>query len=142
MNMGKVTKEMKIYNEGMERALRIAKEKGIQALEEEMRYRSVNPLPLNVSPEEIRQVARGYVPEMLMTTAVSMATALNEDLNLPPSVIVKFLVGFNNRCEEFFADAEKFKAAQAKLERDVSFQDIYKSYEKIMKDFEEEKKNG
>ena len=56
--MAKVHREQQRYLEGMERALRIAREEGLEVLEKEVRYRSSNPLPCNVSPAELTAVAR------------------------------------------------------------------------------------
>ena len=54
--MAKISKEEQARREGMAYALRLAKEKGIDALEEDLKMRNAIDLPLRVSKADLSSI--------------------------------------------------------------------------------------
>lgn len=126
--MSKISKEQKLHLEGMEHALRIAKQDGIEALEKEVRFRSNNPLPLNVKRQELAAAARALQHDELMYVATSMAMTMVEDVKLPPSMITEFLHKFNDRINTYRFDPERYKADGEKLNRNYALNKVCQSF--------------
>lgn len=53
------TKEQRVYLEGVAFAARVAKERGLAGLEEELAFRGANSVPLNVSRHELSGTSEG-----------------------------------------------------------------------------------
>ena len=74
----KITKEYKIEMQAMSKALKIAKEKGIDALEEELKMRGATKMPMTVS------AARGkawmeHVSDTVVETVMLMSVSVLRD---------------------------------------------------------------
>lgn len=126
--MAKITKEQKLYLDAMEHALKVAKEGGIEELEKEVRYRSSNPMPLNVSRKELTQVAIRQAKDELMIVATAMADTISNHLKLPPSIVLDYLRQFNKRVQEFHEDPEQYEAVQTKLDKDFGMNEVCRKF--------------
>ena len=126
--MGKITKEQKLYLEGMQFALKIAKESGVDELTKEVTYRCGNQLPLNVNRRELTLLARGQSKAELLFVATSMAETLTEHLKMPPTIIHDYLKQFNKRIEEFRADPELYESIKTKLDNDFAMTEMLKNF--------------
>ena len=126
--MGKVTKEQSAYAQGMEHALRVAQIQGLDALEREVKQRNRKPLPLNVSPAELRAYTRASMGDELMLIATSLAWTVQKDLNFPPSMVLKFLRAFNNNIDTFSNDEDAYKDVQRRLNQDMDLKNLTRKF--------------
>lgn len=123
-------KEQQIYLQGLERALKIVRTEGIEALEREVRYRSSKEVPLNVSRQELLVCARGFMQEELEIMATASATTLVENVKLPPSILKEYLTHFNNLTELYHKNDEEYQAAKKEIERNYALNIACREYEK------------
>ncbi|WP_455715349.1 hypothetical protein [Anaerosporobacter sp.] len=126
--MGKLTKEQKLYLEGMAHALQIAKQQGVEGLTREVNYRGANNLPLNVKSTELTAIARMRSKEELMIIATAMADTMNTDMKLPPSVVLDFLRKFNSKVDIFRYDKVALEKTQAKLDSMYALNETIKRF--------------
>lgn len=117
-----------IYNQALSRALKIVKEKGVPALEAEVKARGIYDIPLNVSPDELTELTRLHIHDELMCVSTALATGLTEGLKLPPSYITKFLIVFNELVDVYRADQEELKKAMDALSMYPGFEQITQKY--------------
>lgn len=132
--MARLTKEQSAYLMAMQRALDIVKSKGVEELEKEVNFRCNNRLPLNVSPDELTEIARLRVHDELMCVSTALATALTDGLKLAPSYITEFLIIFNQLVDVYRADPEALKKAMDALGRYPQFDEIQERYSKYKED--------
>ncbi|WP_455717478.1 hypothetical protein [Anaerosporobacter sp.] len=126
--MAKITKEQKLYLEGMAHALQIANKEGIEGLTREVNYRGANNLPLNVKSTELTAIARMRSKEELMIIATAMADTMNTDMKLPPSVILDFLRKFNSKVDIFRYDKASLEKTQSKLDSMYALNETLKKF--------------
>ena len=127
--MGLIKKEKRAYLEGMQFAVKIASLYGIEYASKEVKIRSNNiDMPLNVCSNEITAAARKRSKEELSIIATAMADTMVVDMKLPPSVIVDFLLKFNNKCDLYREDKEAFEKAMKKLDNQYSLNDAVRKF--------------
>lgn len=127
--------EVQIYIQGMQHAYEVIKQSGLPELENELKYRSSNPLPMNVSRIELTALARARAKEELMIVATAMATTLTRDMKMPPIMVMEFLRKFNNRTDVYRMDNEQLAADQDELDHNYYMNEMIKNY------LEEDKSN-
>lgn len=76
--MGKLEEYMKGRTEGMEFALRLVKDKGIEELEKEIKFRNRTGISLNVTRQELN-AASGRIKEMTLDTFTILGVAALHD---------------------------------------------------------------
>lgn len=76
--MGKLEEYMKGRTEGMEFALRLVKDKGIEELEKEIKFRNRTGISLNVTRQELN-AASGRIKEMTLDTFTILGIAALHD---------------------------------------------------------------
>ena len=76
--MSSRNKEMQARTEGMAYALRIAKEKGIEELEKEIKFRNLTGISLNLSRKDLN-TASEKIKEMTMDTFTILTVAVLHD---------------------------------------------------------------
>lgn len=109
--MGNIDKYMQGRTEGMEFALRLARDKGIEALEKEVRFRNKTGISLNCTTQELN-VASEKIKEMTLDTVLIAAIAVLHDE-----------WGFSTkRCQRF---QKKFIEAAELLVQDMATWDDY-----------------
>lgn len=126
--MKKYEEIQKTYREGLEFALKIAKEMGVDELEKEVRYRTQHAVPLNVNWRElsacVRNVEKGEV--RILATAGCMTMA--EDLKLPPSQVLKYLRGLNTRVEQYRLDTDLFEKDCKRMDENFALNSVCKAF--------------
>ena len=76
--MSSRNKEMQARTEGMAYALRIAREKGIEELEKEIKFRNLTGISLNLSRKDLNQASE-KIKEMTMDTFTILTVAVLHD---------------------------------------------------------------
>lgn len=76
--MSSRNKEMQARSEGMAYALRIAREKGIEELEKEIKFRNLTGISLNLSRKDLNQASE-KIKEMTMDTFTILTVAVLHD---------------------------------------------------------------
>lgn len=87
----KMTKEYRIEMEAMSKALSIAKEKGIDALEEELKMRGATKMPLTVSAAKGKEWMEQAMNEMLETVVLMSISVLHDEFGFGEKRLNKFL---------------------------------------------------
>lgn len=77
--MARIDKEEQARREGMAYALRIAKEKGIDALEEDMKMRNAIGLPVGVDRKALNQFTENVKFNTVDTMVILMAVTLHDE---------------------------------------------------------------
>lgn len=112
-------RDQRFYNDGLARALDLVKAGGVELLEQELKQRGIKDLPPNVPVYLVHKAAREYCKDELMIVATAMADTIAYDMQLPPSVVLEFLLNFNDKCDRFRMDAELYEAARKKTGRGI-----------------------
>ncbi len=97
--MAKTNKEEECRREGMAYALKIAKEKGIEALEEECRFRGATRIPLSVSRKACDEVINKIKMNTIDTITILSAMTLRDEFDFGPKRIKRFTERFNKKAE-------------------------------------------
>lgn len=126
--MGKLNKEQAAHLSGMQFALKIAKEGGINALEKECMARSMNGISVNLTQNQLHAIARQVMDRELKYLAAAIADAVTNTLLLPPSEVKRFLRTYNERMVEFRNDPEEFERVCSRLDSDVVVNMMIKNY--------------
>lgn len=121
-------KEQRLFDEGMEHALKVAKALGVEELEKECRYRNQHPLMPNVNPRALHEAARSMMQPELDMLAVATATTLIDDLKLAPSMTKAFLEGQNERMSTYRVEPEKYEADTLRLSTNYGIAIASKKY--------------
>lgn len=121
-------KEMEFYLQGMQHAVKVIQDSGIEELKRELKYRASKPLPMNVSRKELTAVARIRAKEELMIIATAMATTLTYYMKMPPSVIKDYLDHFNTLIDAYRIDDEKLKIDQERLDKNYMMNQMLREY--------------
>lgn len=77
--MARIDKEEQARREGMAYALRIAKEKGIDALEEDLKMRNAIGLPVGVNRKALNQFTENVKFNTVDTMVILMAVTLHDE---------------------------------------------------------------
>lgn len=97
--MAKLNKEEQARREGMSYALRIAKEKGIEALEEDLKMRNAVGLPIPLSQKKLDEFSENIKAQMYDCTMILWAVTLRDELGFGEKRIQKVLDRFNKKAE-------------------------------------------
>ncbi len=97
--MGKIEEMMRGRTEGMEFALRLVKDKGIEELEKEIKFRNKTGISLNVTRKEIN-AASDKIKEMTLDTfsILSLAT-LHDEFGFGKKRLQQFWDRFRSKAE-------------------------------------------
>lgn len=137
--MAKLSRDQRMYNMGMEHALSVAKRLGMEELEKEVRHRSSNPMPLNISKAELTAAVRMGAKNEIEVIATAMADTITNHLAFPPSMVIEYLRQFNKKIDEFRDDPVALEKAKMQLNRDYGMNSICEKF--IKEDMEKEKEN-
>lgn len=96
--MGK-NREEQARLEGMAQALRIAKEKGIEGLEAEIRMRNITNLPCAVSKKAIDECIQNIKNNVVDTFTVLVAYTLHHKFGYGKTRLARFVEEFNFQAE-------------------------------------------
>ena len=92
-------KDEELRREGMAYALRIAKEKGIDSLEEECRFRGATKLPLALPKNAIDECVSKIKLNTIDTVTILSAMVLHDEFDFGKSRIQRFVDRFNKKAE-------------------------------------------
>lgn len=95
--MARLNKEEQARREGMSYALRIAKEKGIEALEADLKMRNAIGLPIPVSQKVLDEFTENVKSQMYDSTMVLWAVTLRDELGFGEKRIQRILDRFNEK---------------------------------------------
>lgn len=123
-------RDQRFYNDGLARALDLVKAGGVELLEQELKQRGIKDLPPNVPVYLVHKAAREYCKDELMIVATAMADTIAYDMQLPPSVVLEFLLNFNDKCDRFRMDAELYEAARKRLDEEYAMNMIINKFNK------------
>lgn len=91
--------------EGMEFALKIAKEKGIEALEKEVKWRNASGIGCRISREELNTASEAIKLRTLDTVLALASLTLRDEFDFGEKRLQRFISRFNAKTD-FLADGE------------------------------------
>ena len=97
--MAKVNKEEQARREGMAYALKIAKEKGIEWLEEEIRFRNIIKAPIAISRAKVDDMLVSIKMNVIDTVTILSAMTLRDEFDFGKQRIQRFVERFNLKAE-------------------------------------------
>lgn len=97
--MAKVNKEEQWRREGMAYALKVAKEKGIEGLEEEIKYRNISLVPIAVSKEKMDECVNNIKMNTIDTMLLLSASTLRDEFGFGKERLARFIERFNYKAE-------------------------------------------
>ena len=97
--MGKLSKEEIARHEGMSYALRVAKEKGIDGLEADLKMRNAIDLPVRCSKKDLDVFSNNVKVNILYHIKVLMAVTLHDEFGFGQTRLKRFLARFDNKAE-------------------------------------------
>ena len=89
--MNSRNKEMQARTEGMAYALRIAKEKGIEELEKEIKFRNLTGISLNVSRKDLNTASERIKSMTLDTFTILTVAVLHDEFGFGETRCQRFL---------------------------------------------------
>ena len=97
--MAKISKEEQARREGMAYALRLAKEKGIDALEEDLKMRNAINLPLRVSKADSSKFSESVKYNIVFYIKVLMAVTMHDEFGFGNKRIKQMFKRFDLKAE-------------------------------------------
>jgi len=97
--MAKLSKEEIARREGMAYALRIAKEKGIEALEEDLKMRNAIDLPCRVSKADLDKFSENVKYNIVFYIKVLMAVTMHDEFGFGNKRIKQMFKRFDLKAE-------------------------------------------
>lgn len=97
--MAKVNKEEQARREGMAYALKIAKEKGIDGLEEELRFRNALRMPIAIDRKACDECVNTIKVNVVDTVTIMAAMVLLDEFDFDRDKIQQFTERFNFKTE-------------------------------------------
>lgn len=92
-------REEKARREGMSYALRVAKEKGIEALEEDLKLRGAVNLPIPVSKDAFNECIASIRNDTVDLFIVMLASTLHDEFGFGQKRVQRAIDRFNLKCE-------------------------------------------
>ena len=102
--MGKFSKEELARREGMSYALRVAKEKGINGLEEELRFRNALNMPIGISRKDCDECVNRIKDNTIDTVTIMAAMVLRDEFGFGRERIQRFTDRFNFKTDCLLED--------------------------------------
>ena len=97
--MGKISKEEQARLQGMSDALKIAKEKGIDGLENDLKMRNIVGLPIPVSRKALNECVANIKNNVVDTFIVLLAATLHDEFGFGQKRVQRALDRFNFKAE-------------------------------------------
>lgn len=102
--MARIDKLERARQEGMSYALEVAKKKGIEGLEEELRMRGVTGIPIGVSRSAVDKVMENIKKQTLDTVNILTAMTLHDEFGFGKARIERFRERFDFKTECLMKD--------------------------------------
>lgn len=93
--MARLDKEEIARRDGMAYALRIAKEKGIEGLEEEIKYRNITEIPIAIKRDKLNECIENIKLNTIDTILVLSAVTLRDEFGFGKARLTRFIERFN-----------------------------------------------
>lgn len=93
--MARLDKEEVARRDGMAYALRIAKEKGIEGLEEEIKYRNITEIPIAIKRDKLNECIENIKLNTIDTILVLSAVTLRDEFGFGKERLARFIERFN-----------------------------------------------
>lgn len=93
--MARLDKEEIARRDGMAYALRIAKEKGIEGLEEEIKYRNITEIPIAIKRDKLNECIENIKLNTIDTILVLSAVTLRDEFGFGKARLARFIERFN-----------------------------------------------
>lgn len=97
--MARIDKLERARQEGMSYALEVAKKKGIEGLEEELRMRGITGIPIGVSRSAVDKAVENIKNQTLDTVNILTAMTLHDEFGFGASRIERFRKRFDFKAE-------------------------------------------
>jgi hypothetical protein len=104
VNMAKESKEDLARREGMAYALKVAKEKGIEGLEEEIKFRGITKIPVGVPRSACDEAINKIKLNTIDTITILFAATLRDEFDFGTKRIQRALNRFNDKAEHIIGD--------------------------------------
>lgn len=122
--MARIDKEEQARREGMAYALRIAKEKGIDALEEDLKMRNAIGLPVGVDRKALNQFTENVKFNTVDTMVILMAVTLHDEFGFGEKrvqrAIDRFMFKANSLDEDYTTWQEQIEILKEELGIELS----------------------
>jgi len=92
--MGKLSKEEMWRREGMAYAYKVAKEKGVEGLAEEIKFRNICTLPLAITTKAIKEANEQIALNTLDTVTILACITLRDEFDFGKQRVQRFLDRF------------------------------------------------
>ena len=102
--MNKYDQMMQYRTDGMEYALKIAKEQGIEALEKEVRFRNKTGISLRTGIQELNAASEKIKAMTLDTFAILTVACLNDEFDFGQKRCQRYLDRMNEKAECIIGD--------------------------------------
>lgn len=93
--MARLDKEEVARRSGMMYALKIAKEKGIEGLEEEIKYRNITEIPIAIKRDKLNECIENIKLNTIDTILVLSAVTLRDEFGFGKERLARFIERFN-----------------------------------------------
>lgn len=93
--MARMDKEENARRSGMMYALKIAKEKGIEGLEEEIKYRNITEIPIAIKRDKLNECIENIKLNTIDTILVLSAVTLRDEFGFGKERLARFIERFN-----------------------------------------------
>ena len=113
---------MQYRTDGMEYALRIAKEQGIEALEKEVKTRMGTRISLRMTTNEINRATEAIKHMTLDTVSLMMVLTLHDELGFGAKRCKRFLDRFTLKTECLLEDYATWKDYQQIIRDELGFE--------------------
>ena len=107
--MAKLSKEEQARREGMSYALRVAKEKGIEGLEEELKFRQAYDVPLKISQTDVENFAESIKHTVMDTILLMSSYVLRDNFGFGTKRMNRFIKKFNEYTDNLVGGYVKWK---------------------------------
>lgn len=102
--MGKMNKEEQARREGMSYALRVAKEKGIDGLEEELKFRNISEFPIALPRKAIDECIGNVKAMTVDTIRILVVSTLHDEFYFGAKRCQRFMDRFDYKAECLMED--------------------------------------
>ena len=127
--MAKISKEEAARREGISYAYRIAKERGLDALEEDIRQRNITGCPVGVDQATLDTFVNKVKENTLRTVLIVSATVLQDEFDFGKKRIERFIERFNLKASVLaegyatWGDFQEQLRSELKIDISIPFDD-------------------
>lgn len=117
--MGKISKEEQQRRDGMQWALRIAKEGGVEALEAECTRRGISDVPVGLRESEVNQFVLNVKENTIDVMSLISLTVLTDEFDFGKEQCERFKARFFDKTDCILGDYVTYKELIEQLQDDL-----------------------